>query len=127
MRIKSTYIIAVLSIACVVCISLACKKLNIKQELRIDLVSQFKDEQVTIKLDDKVVFSDQVTTLNQLSVAKIVTFDHPIGRYEISVTVNGTEFKDKFRHKKDCYLIIYYNEATNEISVEYPKEKNVYD
>jgi hypothetical protein len=104
-----------------------CKKLNIEKDLRIDLGTQFKNEMVIIKLDNTVIFSDSVRTNNLTGFAKILTLNYPIGKYEISVCVNGNEKTDKFRHKTDRFVYISYDKNTSQISIKYPNEKYVYD
>lgn len=108
-------------------ISIGCKKLNPKKELRIDLGTSFNNDLVAIRLDDTIIFSDTVSTNNSLSVAKILTDSYPIGQYQISVTVNGVEKTSKFRHKKDCYIYVSYDKSTSIINITYPKEKTLYD
>lgn len=108
-------------------ITYGCKKLSIDKELRIDMTSQFQNDLVTIKLDKDVVFSDTVRTSSTLGVAKIIKLDYPIGKYEISVNVNGVEQTDKFRHKHGRYINISYNRTSAAISITYPDELNTYD
>jgi hypothetical protein len=104
-----------------------CKKLDIEKELRIDIGTQFQNDFVTIKLDNNVIFSDSVSTNPILGVSKILIFDYPIGKYEISVNVNGIEQTDKVRHKKNRFIYIAFDKATSEIKISYPAEKYVYD
>ena len=104
-----------------------CKKLDIEKELRIDIGTQFQNEFVTIKLDNNVIFSDNVSTNPILGVSKILIFDYPIGKYEISVNVNGIEKKDKVRHKKNRFIYISFDKPSSEISISCPAEKYVYD
>ena len=108
-------------------ISFACKKLNIEKELRIDFGTHFQNDFVTIKLDNEVVFSDNVSTNDLSGVSEVLIFDHPIGKYEISVSVNGIEKTDKFRHKKDQYIYISFDKPSSQIGISYPEETNVYD
>jgi hypothetical protein len=107
-------------------ISFSCKKLNIKKELRIDLGTHFQNDFVTIKLDDHVVFSETVSTNPVLGVAKVVNLNYPIGKYEISVTVNGKEKTDKVRHQKNRYIYISYD-AASEIQITFAKERYFYE
>jgi len=104
-----------------------CKKLDIEEELRIDIGTQFQNDFVTIKLDNNVIFSDNVSTNPILGVSKILIFDYPIGKYEISVNVNGIEKKDKVRHKKNRFIYISFDKPSSEISISCPAEKYVYD
>jgi len=104
-----------------------CKKLDIEEELRIDIGTQFQNDFVTIKLDNNVIFSDSVSTNPILGVSKILIFDYPIGKYEISVNVNGIEKKDKVRHKKNRFIYISFDKPSSEISISCPAEKYVYD
>ncbi len=104
-----------------------CKKLNSKKELRIDIGTQFQNDFVVIKLDNKQIFSDSVTTNNTIGNSKILTFDYPTGSYDISVMINGIEKSDKFRHKKNRYILISFNKSSSEITISYPKEKYEYD
>jgi hypothetical protein len=104
-----------------------CKKLDIEKELRIDIGTHFHNDFVTIRLDDNIIFSDSVTTNTILGVSKILNFDYPIGKYEISVNVNGIEKTDKFRHKKNRFIYIAFDKATSEIKISYPAEKYVYE
>lgn len=104
-----------------------CKKLNMEKELRIDLGTQFQNETVIIKLDNTIIFSDIVSTNNLIGVAKIMTLNYPIGKYEISVSVNGNEKTDKFRHKTNRFVYISYDKNTSQISIKYPDKKYVYD
>lgn len=104
-----------------------CKKLDIEKELRIDIGTQFQNDFVTIKLDNNVIFSDSVNTNPILGVSKILIIDYPIGKYEISVNVNGIEKKDKVRHKKNRFIYISFDKPSSEISISYPAEKYVYD
>lgn len=83
-----------------------CKKLDIEKELRIDIGAQFQNDFVTIKLDNDVIFSDSVSTNPILGISKILIFDYPIGKYEISVNVNGIEKRNKVRHKNNRYIYI---------------------
>lgn len=104
-----------------------CKKLDIEKELRIDIGTQFQNDFVTIKLDDNVIFSDSVSTNPILGVSKILIIDYPIGKYDISVNVNGIEKTDKVRHKKNRFIYISFDKPTSVINISYPTEKYVYD
>jgi hypothetical protein len=104
-----------------------CKKLDIEKELRIDIGTQFQNDFVTIKLDDNIVFSDSVSTNPILGVSKILIIDYPIGKYDISVNVNGIEKTDKVRHKKNRFIYISFDKPTSVINISYPTEKYVYD
>ena len=108
-------------------ISFSCKKLNIKKDLRIDLGTHFQNDFVTIKLDNHVVFSETVSTNPVLGVAKVVNLDYPIGKYEISVTVNGKEKTDKVRHQKNRYIYISYDKSSSDIQITYPKDRYIYE
>ena len=104
-----------------------CKKLDIEKELRIDIGTQFQNDFVTVKLDDNIIFSDSVSTNPILGVSKILIIDYPIGKYDISVNVNGIEKTDKVRHKKNRFIYISFDKSTSAISISYPTEKYVYD
>ena len=104
-----------------------CKKLDIEKELRIDIGTQFQNDVVTLKLDNDVIFSDSVSTNLILGVSKILKFDYPIGKYEMSVNVNGIEKRNKVRHKNNLYIYISFDKTSSEISITYPTEKYVYD
>lgn len=104
-----------------------CKKLDIEKELRIDLGTQFQNDFVTIKLDNDVIFSDSVSTNPILGVAKILNIDYPVGKYEISVIVNGIIKTDTFRHKNNRFVYISYDQTTSAITIKYPDEKYTYD
>jgi hypothetical protein len=104
-----------------------CKKLDIEKELRIDIGTQFNNDYVSIKLDDNEVFSGNVSTNSLLGVGEILIFDYPIGRYELTVNINGIETKEKFRHKKNRFVYISFDKASSEITIIYPDEKYVYD
>ena len=104
-----------------------CKKLDIEKELRIDIGRQFQNDVVTIKLDNDVIFLDSVSTNPILGVSKILKFDYPIGKYEMSVNVNGIEKRNKVRHKNNLYIYISFDKTSSEISITYPTEKYVYD
>ena len=108
-------------------ISFGCKKLNPKKELRIDLGTHFNNDLVTIKLDDKITFSDSVSTNAILSVAKILTYNYPVGKTKISVTVNGVEKTSNFKHQKDRFIYISYDKETSDINIVYPANKYIYD
>jgi hypothetical protein len=104
-----------------------CKKLDIKKELRIDIGTQFTNDFVIIRLDNIIIFSDSVNTNPILGVAKVLIIDYPIGKYEISVNVNGIEKKDTFRHKKNRFIYISFDKPTSVIGISYPTEKYGYD
>jgi hypothetical protein len=104
-----------------------CKKLDIEKELRIDIGTQFQNDFVTIKLDDNIIFSDSVSTNPILGVSKILIIDYPIGKYDISVNVNGIEKTDKVRHKKNRFIYISFDKPASVINISYPTEKYVYD
>jgi hypothetical protein len=104
-----------------------CKKRDIEQELRIDIGTLFQNEFVIIKLDDNIVFSDSVSTNPILGVSKILTIDYPIGKYDISVNVNGIEKTDKFSHEKNRFIYISFDKPTSVINISYPTEKYLYD
>lgn len=108
-------------------IPLGCKKFNIDKELRIDIGTQFNNDNVSIKLDDNEVFSGNVSTSPLLGVGEILIFDYPIGRYELTVNINGVETKEKFRHKKNRFVYITFNKTSSKITITYPDEKYVYD
>ena len=108
-------------------ISFSCKKLKIEKELRIDVGTQFQNDFVTIKLDDDVVFSGNVSTNTVLGVSEILTFNYPIGHYHISVTVNGVEKTSNFKHKKNRFIYISYDQQTSDITISFPNEKYIYD
>jgi hypothetical protein len=104
-----------------------CKKLDIEKELRIDLGTQFQNDMVIIKLDNTVIFSDSVSTNNLLGFAEILILKYPIGKYKISVNVNGNEKTDNFRHKTNRFVYISYDKITSQVLIKYPDEKYVYD
>jgi hypothetical protein len=104
-----------------------CKKLDIEKELRIDIGTQFQNDFVIVKLDDNIIFSDSVSTNPILGFSKIITIDYPIGRYDISVNVNGIEKTDRVRHKKNRFIYISFDKSTSVINISYPKEKYVYN
>lgn len=108
-------------------ISFGCKKLNPKKELRIDLGTHFNNDLVTIELDNRIVFSDSVSTNNILSVAKILKYNYPVGKTTISVHVNGVVKTSKFKHQQDRFIHISYDKQTSDIRIIYPAEKYVYD
>jgi len=105
----------------------ACKKLGIEKELRIDLGTNFENDYVKIQLDDDVIFSDYATTNQTIGMVRSFVFDYPIGKYELSVAINGIEKTEKFRHKKDRFVYISFDRNTSNISIDYPDEKYVYD
>lgn len=107
--------------------ALGCKKLNIEKELRIDIGKGFQNDFVTIKLDNNVVFSDTVSTNQMLGVSKILKFDYPTGKYEISVSINGDVKEDKFRHTNNRFVYISYNKSSSLIEITYPEEMYIYD
>ena len=104
-----------------------CKKLGIEEELRIDIGTYFQDDFVTIKMDDNVIFSDSISTNSVLGVSKILVFDYPIGKCEITVDVNGISKKEFFRHKKDRFIYISFTKENSDVSIIYPGEKYVYE
>lgn len=104
-----------------------CKKLDIERELRIDIGSFYQNDFVSIQLDDNVVFSDSVSTNTILGVAEILVFEYPIGKYEITVNVNGIIKKEKFRHNEGRFVYIAFDKPSSEITISYPSEKYVYD
>ena len=104
-----------------------CKKLGIEEELRIDIGTYFQDDFVTIKMDDNVIFSDSISTNSVLGVSKILVFDYPIGKYEITVDVNGISKKEFFRHKKNRFIYISFKKENSDVSIIYPEEKYVYE
>jgi hypothetical protein len=108
-------------------LSAGCKKLDIERELRIDIGSFYQNDFVSIQLDDNVVFSDSVSTNAILGVAEILVFEYPIGKYEITVNVNGTIKKEKFRHNEDRFVYISFDKPSSEITISYPSEKYVYE
>ncbi len=121
---KTTFLFLAVSI---LLISVGCKKCNVKQELRIDIGTQFQNDFVTVKLDNKVVFSENVSTNPSLGVAEILTFDYPVGRYDISVSVNGLVKTDKFKHEKNRFVYISFDKQASTIDIVYPAEKYFYD
>ncbi|OFX45371.1 MAG: hypothetical protein A2046_06570 [Bacteroidetes bacterium GWA2_30_7] len=127
MKTISKKLSTLLFILILVFIFIGCKKLNIEKELRIDIGTQFNNDYVIIKLDNKVIFSDSVYTSQTLGVAKILVFDHPVGRYEISVNINGVETKESFRHKKNRFIYIAFDKISSKITIIYPDEKYIYD
>lgn len=98
-------------------ILVGCKKLNIEKELRIDVGTHFQNDFVIVKLDDKVIFSDTVNTNHILGVAKIIVFNHPIGRHQISVNVNGIETIEGFRHKNNRFIYISFDKISSKITI----------
>lgn len=104
-----------------------CKKLDIEEELRIDIGTQFQNDFVRVKLDGDIIFSDTVSTNPIIGVSKVITIDYPIGKCDISVNVNGIEKKDKFRHEKNRFVYISYDQNTPVITIAYPSEKYIYD
>lgn len=108
-------------------ILLGCKKFDIDKELRIDIGTHFNNENVSIKLDDDEIFTGIVSTNQILGVGEVLTFNYPIGRYEMTVNVNGIETKEKFRHKKGRFVYIKFDKATSKITISYPDEKFIYD
>lgn len=105
----------------------SCHKMNVKEELRIDLGTQFQSDDVAIKLDGKTIYSKTITTISILGISEIITLQHPVGRCKLSVNVNGKIVKDQFIHQKDRFIYISYQKPTETISITYPAEKYIYD
>jgi len=105
----------------------SCKKLNIKQELRIDLGSNFSNQHVKIKLDNELIFSQNISTNQMNGFAEIINLDYAIGKYKISVNVGGIEVMDKFRHKKDRFIKIDFDPTAQNVLISYPKDKIFYN
>lgn len=112
---------------CLVFFSMGCKKLNIEKECRIDIGAYFEKDFVIIKLDDEIIFSDSVNTSALLGVAEILKIEYPIGKYEISVNVNGIEKVERFRHKDNCFIYISFDNTSSEIKITFPSERYIYD
>ena len=86
----------------------------------------FKNNFVELKLDDNIVFSDTISTDYTLSSAESLTLNYPIGRYNLSISVDGNEKELKFRHKtKGTFIAISYNAP--EINVKFPTQEYYYD
>lgn len=107
--------------------AVGCKKLNIEKELRIDIGSGFQNDFVTIKLDNNIVFSDTVSTNQMLGMSKILKFNYPTGKYDISVSINGSVKEDKFRHTNNRFVYISYNQSSSSLEITYPEEMYIYD
>lgn len=104
----------------------SCKKFNQKTDLRIDLVSQFQDDYVILKLDNETIFSDYVTTNLIIGVGEIITHNCAEGKYKLSVSINGTEVEEKIKHKEGMYVVVGYNDQSS-ISLDFPEEYYAYD
>jgi hypothetical protein len=104
----------------------SCKKINQKTDLRIDLVSQFEDDYVILKLDDETIFSDYVTTNHLLGFGEIIVLNRAKGKYKLSISINGNKVEEKFKHTEGMYLVIRYNDPST-ISLDFPEEYFVYD
>ena len=104
----------------------SCKKINQKTDLRIDLVSNFEDDYVILKLDDEIIFSDFVTTNHLIGVGEIIVLNRKKGEYKLSLSINGIEVEEKFKHVDGMYLVIGYDDSST-ISLDFPEEYIVYD
>lgn len=104
----------------------SCKKINQKTDLRIDLLSQFEDDYVILKLDDETIFSDYVTTSPLLGVGEIIVLNRAKDKYKLFISINGMEVDEKFKHKEGMYLVIRYDDPST-ISLDFPEEYFVYD
>lgn len=118
-----------ISLLLVICMAISlsgCKKMGIKKRLRIDIDVHFKNNFVQLKLDDDLIFSDTTSTDNTIGFAESLTFNYPIGRYKLTVTVDGHEKSLKFRHKtKGTFIAISYSEP--EIKITFPAQEYYYD
>jgi len=70
------------------------------ENVSVHLQSEFTKDQVRILINDRLVFSDRVTTDNRLGLAQIVELYLPSGINQIRIIVNGvarssTEFDSR--------------------------------
>ena len=109
------------------CITISgCKKMGIKRKLSIAMMSFFDKDFVQIKLDDALVFSDTVSTSGLGSNSASISLNYPIGKYKLTITINGTKISAKFRHKtKGTYIEVDYSKANSSITVSYPDKPSV--
>ncbi len=106
---------------------ISCKKLSSDSELRINLGSQFQNDWVKVKLDNELLLADTITTNEVLGVAQVIQNDYPKGKYQLTVEVNGQTVSEKFRHKKNRFIVVNYSKSHETITIEYPSEKYTYD
>ncbi len=99
--------------------SVGCKKINKSEDLRIDLISNFENDLVTIKLDQEEIFSKYVTTNSLDGFAEIIIVNIPKGRYQLTIKINSSEAETKFKHEAGRYIRICYENSSAEHDSEY--------
>jgi len=112
--IKISFLFIVLAIA-----SVSCKKINKSEDLRIDLISKFENDLVTLKLDQEEIFSQYVTTDPFDGLSEIIIVNVPKGKYELTIIINSFEVETKFKHEAGRYIRICYENNSPEHDSEY--------
>lgn len=112
---------------CFLFINSSCKKLNIEKNLCIDIGTGFQNDFLTIKLDNKILFSDIANTNSVIGVAKQLEVKQPIGKYNLTININGIDKVEKFKHKKNRIINVSFDRKYSDIIITYPSEKYAID
>ena len=125
-RVKKNRLFPICCLLCVCITITGCEKVGIKRKLSIAMMSYFDKDFVEIKLDDALVFSDTISTSGLSSNSSEVSLNYPIGKYNLTITINGKEVSEKFRHKiKGTYIEIGYSKTNSLITVSYPDKPSI--
>ena len=88
--------------------------------IELHLWQAYDNEEVQINIDDRVVFSDAVTTDDILSLAAIIPITISTGSHLIGVTVHGTpEAESKFSTRDLAVIAVSYSPQEEKISFEF--------
>lgn len=80
-------------------------------DLAVHLGSWFQDDLVEVAIDGKTVFDQRVTTLDVLSLAKIIELKYQPGLHHLEVTVNGlAQETTTFYLDRPLYALVSYFE-----------------
>jgi len=80
--------------------------------LRIAFGNYFRNERVTVKLDERIIFDDHLITWKMFNAKEGFTrsfyINAPIGMRTISVEIDGIKQTEGFQHEKDRIILISY-------------------
>jgi hypothetical protein len=94
-----------------------------KQKLKIELGQHFRNDNVKIYLDKKLVYNKTISTPDSALITDVFEVTKPKKSYTITIEVNGVTFEKsspkqaKELDMEDYSLLVNYNRETEEVEL----------